>query len=44
METDLLNCIGDIGPSESEILQGPSETAKICWVSNGIAFGRELGI
>jgi hypothetical protein len=44
MEADLLNWIGDVRLSESEVLQSPSETAKICWVSDQITFGGELRI
>jgi hypothetical protein len=45
MKADLLDCIRDVKPCESEILEGPCKAAKICRISHWITnSARQLGI
>jgi hypothetical protein len=45
MEADLLDNVGDVGTSERQVLEGPSETPELSWISNRRPkSGRDLGL
>jgi hypothetical protein len=44
VETYLLNCIGDVGPSEGQILKGTCKAAEIHGISDRGTISKELRI